>query len=126
MRGKIVGFKRLARRGRTAEDANSNLNSNSKPKNWLLRLWDKTAAPFWFARMRKEAHHYYRDTVVWRMKWGSDLVYRVEVRGSESFTHKPSTIIALGHKRDSDIPVVIPHLYHWQKPKRELTATQTI
>lgn len=115
MRGKIVGFSYLARRRRSGEAAKN--KSNTKPKNWLLRLWDKTAAPFWFARMRKEAHHYYRDTIVLRMKWCSDLVYRVEVRGNQNFTHQPSTIIALGHKRDTDIPVVIPLLYHFQKPK---------
>src|SRR3954463_12784825 len=111
MREKIVGFSYLARR-RQANGA-ANYQSNAKSKNALVRLWDKTAAPFWLARMRKEAHHYYRDTVVLRMKWGSDLVYRVEVRGSENFTHTPSTVIALGHKRDTDIPVVIPLLYHF-------------
>lgn len=115
MRGKIVGFSYLARRRQPDETANP--QSNVKSKNALVRLWNKTAAPFWFARMRKEAHHYYRDTVVLRMKWGSDIVYRVEVRGNENFTHTPSTVIALGHKRDTDIPVVIPLLYHFQKPK---------
>ncbi|MBN9390687.1 MAG: hypothetical protein J0I20_21840 [Chloroflexi bacterium] len=117
MRGKIVGFSYLARRRQAVKAADP--APGAKSKNWLLRLWDKTAAPFWFARMRKQAHHYYRDTVVLRMKWCSDLVYRVEVRGNKEFTHKPSTIIALGHKRDTDIPVVIPYLYHFQKPKRQ-------
>ncbi len=116
MRGKIVRFSYLARRRQVSETVNQ--KSNGKSKNALVRLWNKTAAPFWLARMRKEIHHYYRDTVVLRMKWGSDLVYRVEVRGNANFTHTPSTVIALGHKRDTDIPVVIPLLYHFQKPKR--------
>lgn len=114
MRGKIVRFSYLTRRRQTVEAENS--KPNSKSKNWLLRLWDKTAAPFWFARMGRQVHHHHRSVVAFIMQLVSKGVYRIEVRGSENFSHVPSTIIACGHKRDSDIPIIVPRLYLFQKP----------
>ncbi len=114
MRGRIVRYAYLNRRRQTVEAENP--KPNSKPKNWLLRLWDKTAAPFWFARMGRRVHHHHRSVVALIMQVVSKGFYRIEVRGSENFSHIPSTIIACGHKRDSDIPIIIPRLYLFQKP----------
>ncbi|MDB5081010.1 MAG: hypothetical protein JWP00_2934 [Chloroflexi bacterium] len=115
MRGKIVRFSYLTRR-RQAVDV-ENFKPESKSKLWISRLLDKTAAPFWLARMRRNAHHYHRDGVALTMQLTSQMVYRIEVRGIENFSRVPSTIIACGHKRDSDIPIIIPRLYFFQKPQ---------
>jgi 1-acyl-sn-glycerol-3-phosphate acyltransferase len=117
MRGKIVRFSYLTRQRQTPAVEAENTKPNSKPKNLLFRLWDKTAAPFWFARMRRRMRPHYRESVALQMQAVSQMVYRVEVRGSENFTHSPSTIIACGHKRDTDIPIIIPRLYLFQKPR---------
>ncbi|HEX2914744.1 MAG TPA: hypothetical protein VH186_28340 [Chloroflexia bacterium] len=114
MRGKIIKFSYLARRRQAAGPA----LYEQKParKNWLFRLWDKTAAPFWFARLRRRFRHYYRDWAAFRMFAVSELIYRIDVRGIENYSYQPSTIIACGHKRDMDIPIIIPRLYLFQKP----------
>lgn len=117
MRGKIVRFSYLTRQRQAQTVEVETTKPNPKPKNWLLRLWDKTAAPFWFARMRRRIHHHHRDGVALIMQAVSQTIYRVEVRGKENFKRAPSTIIACGHKRDSDIPIIIPRLYLFQKPR---------
>lgn len=105
MRGRIVRFAYLARRRQRAQPLKPESNLPRKP--WIFRLLDKTAAPFWFARVKRRMRHIYRNWVVFRFYAGSRMTYRIDVRGLENFNYDPSTIIACGHKRDMDIPAVI-------------------
>lgn len=92
--------------------------SPSQGKPLWARLLDKTAAPFWFARLRRRGRHWYRNGVAAMMQLTSSCMYRVEVRGLENFSYSPSTIIACGHKRDMDIPIIVPRFYFWKRPGR--------
>ena len=116
MRGKLVRFSYFAR---WRLNRFSVTRSETPPKPfWLLRLWNKTAAPFWMARLRRQLRHNYRDSVALQMHLVSNAIYRIEARGLENFTYRPSTIIACGHKRDMDVPIIIPLLYIFKKPSR--------
>ncbi len=110
MRGTTVRSSFFARRIRPA--TNQTTPVPVVRKAWPLRLWHKTAAPFWVARLRRHLRQLYRDTVAWRMFITSRAFYRVEIRGLENYSYTPSTIIACGHKRDMDLPIVIPRLFN--------------
>ncbi len=117
MRGRLIRFSYLARRNRAHP---LNLEQSTARKWWVYRLLDKTAAPFWFARLRRKMRHNFRNWTAFRMYCASRMFYRVEVRGVEHFKHDPSTILACGHKRDLDIPILIPALYMFKKPVSRL------
>jgi hypothetical protein len=115
MRGRIIKFRHLSRREQAKPET---FESGASRKPWLFRVWDKTAAPFWFARVRRKMRHSYRNWVTMRFYLGSRMNYRLKVHGIKHFKYRPSTIIACGHKRDMDIPLVIPVFFLFQRPSR--------
>lgn len=70
------------------------------------------------ARLRRVLRHWYRNWITLVMYITSHTCYEVEAHGTENFKYEPSTIIACAHKRDIDIPVVIPCLYFLKRPSR--------
>lgn len=121
---KIIRFRPLARlRTRPENQAESGQPTPVLPrhKNWLARMLDKTAAPFLFKFVRREIIEAYRFSVPWQMYGVMKIFYRVERRGTRHYKYQPSTIIACGHKRDTDIPVMLPGLYQFNpRPLRSL------
>ncbi len=119
MRGRIIRLPRRVRAKSRASHEPLVVQTDLTPlvrKSWFARLLDKTAAPFWFARMRRSLRYQYRDGVVLLMHLSSKAAYRLDRRGTENFSCAPSTIIACGHKRDMDLPILIPYLYFFRKP----------
>lgn len=71
---------------------------------------------FWLAQFRRWGRYLWREIVALGMFSTTKFFYKVEVRGLHHFKYDPATIVACSHKRDGDIPLVIPRLYFFQRP----------
>jgi len=80
-----------------------------------LPVW---ALFFWLAQFRRWLRHLWREIVASSMFILTKKLYEVEVRGLEHFKYDPFTIVACSHKRDGDIPLVLPRLYFFLRPNR--------
>lgn len=78
-----------------------------------LPVW---ALFFWMAQLRRWLRYLWREFVALNMYLTTRAVYKVETRGMENFKYDPSVIVACSHKRDGDIPLVIPRLYYFKRP----------
>lgn len=96
------------RRGKAALRARLQTGQSSKKPAWALF--------FWIAQGRRWLRLRWREMVAFGMIATTKAVYKIETRGMENFTYDPATIVACSHKRDGDIPLVLPRLYLFKKP----------
>lgn len=109
--GKMIKF-RVTRQFRHRYQNNSDSPAVAKsPKSPRIPVF------IWLLRLRRDLRHWYRNWIAWVMHVTTHTVFKeVEVNGKENFSYQPSTVIVCAHKRDLDIPVVVPSLYYHQRP----------
>ncbi len=94
----------------TIADKEEQPSNPSKVPAWALF--------FWLAQLRRWLRYLWRDCVALLMIVTTKIIYKVEVRGLENFKYDPSIIVACSHKRDFDIPLVLPRFYLFHRPSR--------